>query len=81
MKIKVGAWKLGDVVQTNLSFVKGFSDAAAPPGLNWKKNLTIVGYTEIEKEAEARTRDLYTVKSRSGKKFQINGCFLEAVRP
>jgi len=81
-------FQVNDKVQTNLAYAKGFGDGVySPSALNWLKNLTIVkvlnfmGENETLEDFQQRTSKFsepigYICKSKSGKEYILNQCFL-----
>lgn len=84
-------FQINDVVQTNMAYTKGFGGGVYPPrGLTWLKNLTIVKVLNFVRENETledfqqRTSKFsdpvgYVCKSKWGKEYILNECFLEKV--
>lgn len=70
-------FKIGDIVQTNLSYVEGFDDCSPPPNMKRKRNLKVVGMEYILTTEMVIGGFFYTLTSKSGKECQILECFLE----
>lgn len=71
-------FKIGDIVQTNLTYVGGFDEyCSAPKGIKRKNDLKVIGMVDTPKTEMARGGFLYTLLSKSNKEFQILECFLE----
>lgn len=77
MKKQEDGFRIGDMVQTNLKYSKGYfidnEFMSAPPGMNWLKNLKITKISEDKIE----NHYLYTCVSKGDREYLLNEMFLE----
>lgn len=78
-------FNIGDKVQTNIAYAKGFDDnVCSPQGMNWLKNLTIKNIIPIDIDRDTHSQYsglfLYECISKGGSIYHLNECFLEGVK-